>query len=136
MKLDELVTELRQYLGALNVKHMADLDGDQISRLAVKLASLNSTLGTYVAQAERDADQAEMVYELAREKVYTEARKAGKSGMDAESLKRTQAIKEREHWLKLKHNHRVLSLMRRDVQSLVDSLRSRLGWLKAEAHDL
>lgn len=136
MKLETLVKELRDYLDILNVKRVADLDGDAISRLAVKLASYNSTLGQYVAQAEREADLAEMGYEMSREKAYTEARSAGKTIADSDSLKRTAVKDLRENAIKLKYNHRLLQILRSDVGSLIDTLRSRLSYLKSEANDI
>lgn len=130
MDLNSLVKELRQYLSLLNVQQMNDLDGDTLSRLAPKLASMNGTLGGYVAQAERDADLAEYHYDLSREKAYKDAREGGATVADADNIKRLAHQDKKEEAIKLRYNHRVLQLLRRDVENLMDHLRSRLSYMK------
>lgn len=130
MKLEDLVKDLQQYLSILNIKQMNELDGDALSRLAPKLASMNATLGGYVAQAERDADLADFHYDIAREEAYRDARLDKKTVADADNIKRMAHQEKREQAINLKYNHRVLQLLRKDVENLVDQLRSRLSYLK------
>lgn len=130
MNLNELVRELQQYLDILNVKQMNELDGDALSRLAVKLASYNATLGTFVADAERESGIADTAYEMAQIRAYKKLKDEGKSDTAANALRKDLCQEEARNATEMKHNHRVLQLLRSDTSNLIDTLRSRLSYLK------
>lgn len=132
MKLDDLVKELGDYLDILNIQRISTLDGDALSRLAVKLASYSSTLGQYVAQAEREYGLAELDQDLARERIYKAAREDSRTIADSESLKRSESQTEAQTAIERKYEWRTLAYLRSDVSALIDTLRSRLSYLKSD----
>lgn len=132
MNLDELVKEIRGYIDILNVKKIGEMNGDELSKLVVRLASYNSSLGEFVASSERDADLAEAYYEITREKAYKHARTQDNGVGDAENIKKIASENEKVAYLEAKYQYKVLSILRQDVNNLIDAIRSRLSWLKTD----
>lgn len=132
MNLDEVVTELRQYIGIINAKKIGEMSGDDLSKLVVKLASYNSTLGEYVADAERAADYAEASFDLKKEKAYAEARKKDEKVADSDNIKRLESMDEKGAWIEAKYQYKVLAILRADVNNLIDAIRSRLSFIKSD----
>lgn len=130
MKLDEVVTELQKYNQVINTNKIGSMSGDDVSKLVLKLASYNSTLGEGVAEAERAADFAEASYEMKKEKAYKTARNKDNTVADADNFKRLESQDEKGAWIEAKYNARLLLLLHNDTKELIGAARSRLSFLK------
>lgn len=144
MNLDEVVKELQKYNEILNTQKIGMMTGDDVSKLVLKLAGYNSTLGEYVADAERAADYAEASFDLKKEQKYKEARTELKfidpvsgnekayTADDSDNYKRLESMDEKGAWIEAKYQARVLLLLHNDTRELIGAARSRLSYLKAE----
>jgi hypothetical protein len=145
MKLDELIVEIRTIMNWLVENKISELDdGDYISNLIVKLASYNASLGQYVADLDRDSNQAEAHYELNRELAYKSARETlvvttrgekETTVADADNAKRIASESERQEYIQARHRYRVAAILREDVSNLIDALRSKLSYMKQEKNN-
>lgn len=131
---DELVTDLRLSADLFADSSISSMTGDAVSELIVNLAAKRTYLGEYVAYYQRDADLAEAHYEQTREEAYRAAREAGRSGVDADSAKRLAAVEPREAAIKAKYQATLVKNLWNDIDNLIDTLRSRLSYLKSEAN--
>lgn len=140
MKLNEVVTELQKYNQIINTNKIGAMSGDDVSKLVLKLASYNTTLGEGVAEAERAADFAEASYELKKEQAYKQARSVTRQDpkgkltettvADADNFKRLESQDEKGAWIEAKYSARLLLLLHNDTKELIGAARSRLSFLK------
>lgn len=107
-------------------------DPDWLSQAVVKLATLNSFLGEHVAQAFYDASTYEAGYKTAREKIKLEHLSKGTTASEAESQKYAETEDELERWNHAAYMHKLLQIKRADTSELIDTIRSRLSYMKAE----
>jgi hypothetical protein len=108
------------------------VDPDWLSQAVVKLATLNSFLGEHVAQAFYDASTYEAGYKTAREKIKLEHLSKGTTASEAESQKYAETEDELERWNHAAYMHKLLQIKRADTSELIDTIRSRLSYMKSE----
>ncbi len=108
-------------------------DPEWLSQAVVKLATLNSYLGEYVAQAFYDAATAEASYKTTREQKKLEVLKdKTKTASEAESQKYADTEEELEKMNQAAYNHKLLQIKRSDTSELIDTIRSRLSYMRVE----
>lgn len=132
MEADKLVEEIFTIIHALRAQDMGSLSGDTLSRLVVKLASYKASLGEYVAEAQRNANNAEAEYYQSRAEGYKELRDEGKGSTDAEELKRIKAHDSFVAWNDAKYKADLIINLSRDCHDLIDAIRGRLIALQSE----
>jgi hypothetical protein len=107
-------------------------DPDWLSQAIVKLATLNSFLGEHVAQAFYDASTYEAGYKVMREKKKLEHLERGATASEAESRKIDDTEMELERWNQSAYVHKILQIKRSDTSELIDTIRSRLSYMRTE----
>lgn len=107
-------------------------DPDWLSQAIVKLATLNSFLGEHVAQAFYDSATYEAGYKTLREQKKLEYLTKGKTASEAESRKIDDTEEELERWNRAAYTHKLLQIKRADTSELIDTIRSRLSYMKIE----
>lgn len=107
-------------------------DPDWLSQAAVKLATLNSFIGEHVAQAFYNAATYEAGYKLQREKKKLEYLDKGTTASEAESRKIDDTEEELERWNHSTYMHKLLQIKRADTSELIDTIRSRLSYMRVE----
>lgn len=115
-------------------------DGENLSRIVVKLTAYNAYLSELVAEAEADMHAAEAHYKFTFDSLLLEisqenskADKADRMTVDVIKAKVGLATqKELELWNSAKKNFKILSLKRVDTNNLADAMRSRLSFMKSE----
>lgn len=132
MDLQSLVKEIQELIDIVSVRKISEMSGDDLSKMALKLASYNATLGSFIAEHEREADLKEASHEMIREQAYKVWREKDKTVADADNYKRTQGHESKLEWIEAKYQYRTLSILRADVSNMIDAIRSRLSQLKQE----
>lgn len=132
MGADKLVEEIFAIIHALRGQDMGTLSGDTLSRLVVKLASYKASLGEHVAQALKNANDAEAEYYRRRAEGYQRLRDAGKGSTDAEELKRIEAHDSFVALNEAKYKADLITNLSRDCHDLIDAIRGRLIALQSE----
>lgn len=108
-----------------------------MSQVIVKLALLNSFLGEHIADYELDANTFESEYKTTRELRKLELLKEEKTTVSqAESQAFADTKELRDTWNTSVHNYKQLSVKRSDTSNLIDALRSRLSFMKAERQEV
>lgn len=141
--LDELVKEIRDILNYYQDNKISrEQSGDNLANQMVKLASLNASLGEHVADLEREADIADAHYEWTKESRYKELRnqvevddKGKKITIaigDAEHRAKADAKEDRDLAIEAKYKYRVHQILRTDTANYIDTLRSKLSYMKQE----
>ncbi|MET3349004.1 UNVERIFIED_ORG: hypothetical protein ABID57_000673 [Arthrobacter sp. UYEF1] len=126
------MTELKLYNSMFADGRIGTMSLDELADLSVKIAAQKLFLGEHVALLERDADLTEAHYELVREQAYKATRESGKTGADSDNAKRIESTDEKAAWIETKYQYKVVANLWRDTSSLLDTLRSRLSYKKAE----
>lgn len=103
-----------------------------LADLLPRLASLYASLGPFIADAEHETDAAEISYRVAREGKAATAIETGVSIGLANSTAFVGTAELRLVWMKLKHKARLLFLARQSLDRTIDSIRSKLAFLKSE----
>lgn len=111
-------------------------DPDWLSQAVVKLATLNSFLGEHVAEAYYDAATHEAGYKTARERIKLEHLSKGTTASEAESQKYVETELELENWNRAVYIHKVLQIKRADTSELIDTIRSRLSYMKIDREQI
>lgn len=132
MDVDKLVTEIITIVNILSEQEMSTLSGDTLSRLILKLASYKASLGEPVAQAYKDALDAEAEYQKARAVAYQQLRDDGKGSGDAGELKAMFVQEPFLAWNSARYTHKRLSQLSTDCHDLIDSIKGRLISLQQE----
>jgi len=132
---EEVVSEILKVSRRLQKTVTSDLDGDQLSRIALKLASYKVTLGGFVAEARLSRDEAEAQYLHTREQSYKTHRAEGKAIGDSDNLKRIESEEEYQAYIKASYNFERLRNLHNDCHDMIDSVRSRLIHLLGERGD-
>lgn len=140
-KVVEVIVEIDRLTTRINKESKWD-DGEWMSRAIVSLASLNSTLGVFVAEYEREASLKSAHAKLAAEQIKLEIMRGenkdyddAKSAAYADTAKVIATAEEAEAAVQASYNHRVLQIKRVDTHELVEAMRSRLSYLKQEMLD-
>lgn len=107
-------------------------DGNYLADLLLELGSYYATLGTHVAEAERDANLLEAHYKMEREKTKLGVMKEGKSATAADSSARVATAELEQDAIALRYKARLLSLSRDGLGTNIDTIRSKLSYLKTE----
>ncbi len=108
---------------------------DYLADLLPRLASYYSSLGEFVANAELDANMAEIAYKVKREG--ETSRWIGDGGTAAAAAANavvTSADERREH-AKLHYKARLLFLARQSLEKNMDSIRSKLSFIKRSVEE-
>lgn len=106
-------------------------DGNYLADKLLTLASLYSSLGHHIADAERAADQAEIAFKIQRERAKEKRIKIGKEAIkSAEGTAIIDVQDEYQHFIKLKYNARLLFLTRQSLDKTMDSIRSALTQMR------
>lgn len=132
MDADKLITEIYTIINALSDQNIGSLNGDTLSRLAVRLASYKASLGEHVAYAKKLELEAEATYKEAKAESYKELREAGKGSTDAGELKNLGLRDALDTLNTAKYNHTRLSTLSMDCHDLIDGIKSRLISLQTE----
>lgn len=103
-----------------------------LADLLPRLASLYASLGQSIADAEREADDAEIAYKVQREKVAADAMEEGKSAVAADKSGVIATEMLRYEWSRLKHKARLLFLARQSLDRTLDAIRSKLSYIKRD----
>lgn len=137
MKVNELVSEILTIIDKVNEIDIADMSGDTLSRLAVRLASYKAGLGAYVAQAHREARQAEADYYEVRAEEYKRLREEeGRGSGDADELKRLGPTKEAlDAWNEAQYRADKLSQLSINIHDIIESVKTRIIGLQAERRE-
>jgi hypothetical protein len=107
-------------------------DPSFLADLLPRLASLYASLGQFIADAERDADNAEVSYKVERESVATSEMEDGRSAVGADKQAVIATEEERREWIKLKHKARLLFLARQSLDRTIEAIRSKLSFIKSD----
>jgi hypothetical protein len=108
-------------------------DGETMSQVIVKLALLNSFLGEQISDYELDANTFESQYKSTREQRKLELiKQEQQSATQAESQAYVDTSELRDTWNQSVHSFKQLQVKRNDTSNLIDALRSRLSFMKAE----
>ncbi len=107
-------------------------DPEWLSQAVVKLATLNSFLGEHVAQAFYDSSTYEAGYKTTREKIKLSHLGKGTTASEAESQKYAETEDELERWNHAAYMHKLLQIKRADTSELIDTIRSRLSYMRSE----
>lgn len=105
---------------------------DYLANLLPRLASYYATLGEFVANAERDADEAEISYKVKREGASHGHMEGGASAVAADKIAVLKSEAERREWIRLKHKARLLFLARQSLDRTIDAIRSKLSFIKRD----
>lgn len=112
-------------------------DGEVISQVIVKLGLLNSYLGDQVAQLQLDAATLESHYKSTKEKRKLELmdkEKISATAAESQAFVETDEIK--DVWNKAFYNFKQIQVKREDTNGLIDTLRSRLSYMKSDREAL
>lgn len=110
-------------------------DPNYLADLLPRLASYYSTLGEFVANAELEADEAEISYKVARESSTVRDIEKGSSAAAAAAMAVEQSEDERREYVKLKYKARLLFLARQSLEKNLDAIRSKLSFLKKDKEE-
>ena len=113
-------------------EYIVSLDLDGLSRMQISLATHNAFLGQIVADLEKISNDREASYEFQREKIYATHRKAGETIADSDNYKRIEAESARQLAINANHDWKQMANLRKDIQNLIEAVRSRLSLLKDE----
>lgn len=102
-------------------------DPNYLKDLLLRLASYYSTLGRFVAEAERDELTAKTHYEVTREQIKVEMITEGKPVKLSESTAAAQVEPEIQEYIQLKYKARLLFLTRQNLDKTMDAIRSSLA---------
>jgi hypothetical protein len=111
-------------------------DPEWLSQAVVKLATLNSFVGEHVAQAFYDAATYEAGYKTARERIKLDHLNKGTTASEAESQKYAETEMELEKWNHASYMHKLLQIKRTDTSELIDTIRSRLSYMKIDKEQI
>lgn len=102
-------------------------DPNYLKDLLLRLASYYSTLGRFVAEAERDELIAKTHYEVTREQIKVEMITEGKPVKLSESTAAAQVEPEIQEYIQLKYKARLMFLTRQNLDKTMDAIRSSLA---------
>lgn len=133
--IQEVVAKVRAYNRQFEDGTIRLANLDQLSNIATRLSSYKIYLGEYVAELERAADLAEAKREQVREKAYRDARNDKATQADADNIKRLQGESATQEWIEAKYQYKTVANLWRDIDNLIDTIRSRLSYKKQEYRD-
>lgn len=107
-------------------------DPASLADLLPKLVSLYSSLGQYVADAERDEALAETHYKVVREQIKVEKLKAGETVKSAEAQAFLAITDDIHEYIRLRHLARLLFLTRQSLDKTMDAARSKISMMKSD----
>lgn len=129
---DDLVSELRLTADLFADGEVEGMNGDAISALIVRLAAQKTYLGEYVAAYQRDSDVHAAAYDHAKELAFKDAKQGGATDKASDNAKRLAASDLRDTAIKAKYQAALVTNLWRDTDKLIETLRSRLSYLKTE----
>lgn len=128
MKLTELLEEIHKETTISTEWE----DPTFLSILLLKLVSHYATLGPIVAEAEKEADTADVHYKVVREQTKLDSIKAGETVKASEAKGLVQSLADQEYHIELKYKARLLFLTRQNLDKTIDAIRSRLSFMKRD----
>jgi hypothetical protein len=135
MKSDEIVAEIIRLSGKCRGKWD---DGDWLSKVIIDLASLISTLGETIIDAELEQLALESEVKLTRESIKLDelegknSENKKRSGTYADSVKVVETQELQTRYLEAYRNWKRLQTLRTDTNNLIDAIRSRLSFIKGD----
>lgn len=128
MKLSELIETIGREL--TETKEWED--PNFLANLLPRLASYYATLGPMLADTERDSDLAEAQYKLVRETAIADTKAAGDTDKESAAKAVITAHGDYLEHIARKHKARLIFLTRQSISLTIDSVRSKLSYLKTE----
>lgn len=105
-------------------------DHDTLSRAGAKLATLNSTLGEFVAYAKREAAGADHYFRTRREEIKVERVKEGDAIGVADSKKDIETKEDREIAIDQQYIADLMTIKMSRTTDVIDQIKSRLSFVK------
>lgn len=131
MKLSDLLAEIE---AKTTITAQWD-DPNYLADLLLELGSYYATLGSHVADADRNANLAEAHYKYEREARKTDLVMDGATASLADSKARVATRDEEEGYIVLKHKAKLLSLARDSLGTNIDTIRSKLSYIKKDMEE-
>lgn len=108
-------------------------DVNYLADLLTELASLYATLGTVVAEARRDRDDADTVLKVEREKIKLRLLDEGSTATKADSRKIVDTEDLAKQYNGLNYRYELIRSYRENLEKTIDAIRSRISYSKYEA---
>lgn len=133
--IDSVATEIMTIVGNLAANKIANLGGDMLSLLVLKLAAYKAFLGGHVAELRLTRDAADMAYIKARETAYMKHRKDGENVADSQAKRRIDAEDDYNAYIDAAYQYERIHNLHNDCRDMVEAMRSRLIHLQGERRD-
>lgn len=131
MEINRVVEEITQLSQSVDSQKLWQ-NGDALGQLCVKLASLVAYLGDSIVVAELQADQLQTAYRYEKNQIFLRLVEQKYSIDKANAQAEVELMDKYSEYLEYKNKTRLLNLKRMDTNNLIDSMRSRLSYMKSE----
>lgn len=126
----QIVDEMLEIINS--VKEVRNLNGDDLSQKAVKLATLKAYIGQSVAKLDYEISMLEATRKNEWNRVFSEFRSEGKSIAESEVNSNIVVRDMIKDEIELKRKFNIVKNLRQDADSVISVIQSRLGQLKSE----
>lgn len=130
--LEQTVTEILNINKQFQDRSIFDFNGEQLSRVALKLAAYKVHLGEEEAQLRGNVEALDAAYDAIKDETFSRERASGKSIADAENQKRIQTEDIRQKLITARLRYRKISNLYSDCHVMIDAIKSRLIQMQQE----
>lgn len=130
--MDEVVQGIMKIHETLSTRKMDAWTGDELSRAMSELAMYKMSLGSYVAELERDYSNVNVARKLSFARQVKKSRDMKLTVGESEQLARifNEDLYSQEN--EAKYNYEVVRNLYRDTNELISTFQSRLAFLRSE----
>ena len=136
IEINEIVNKILDIRNSLATRKMRDWTGEDLTAAILELSILKMSLGRFIAGIEDEKNQQETHRKKLEAIEYFKNREDKQSTRDSELNARLDTIDELKKELKLESQVKDLRILREDTSTLIDTIRTRISFLKKEMNGL